>query len=319
MPIPATRSQFVGSLIGQAVGDALGAPCEGLPSQLVYELGPASVLVKNPGDKTLHYTDDTQMAIGVAETLATYGEIREEPLCVAFGENYEPERGYGQGARRILEAMISGADWRELARTIFPGGSLGNGAAMRVAPVGLMFCDDLDRVAVEAERSAVPTHVHPLGIDGARILALAVALTASEPQFVRDEFFGELMRRAQTEEFQWQLSVARQLGPEDTLIGFGNSLEAHRSVVTAIACYAASPDCYPEVISRAIGQGNDTDTLAAMAGAISGARLGISGIPCHLVESLEDGPKGRHYLHVLAERLYESHATRRGAHQHRTN
>jgi poly(ADP-ribose) glycohydrolase ARH3 len=309
--MPATKDQFVGCLIGQAVGDALGAPCEGLSAQFVYELGPASVLVENPKGKTLYYTDDTQMAIGVAETLTAYGEIREEALCEAFGENYQPERGYGQGARRILEAMILGADWRELTRTIFPGGSLGNGAAMRVAPVGMMFCDDLDRVAFEAQRSAVPTHVHPLGIDGARLLALAVALAAGRPNFVREDFFGELMRRAQTEEFQWQLSVAKELGPDDTLIGFGNSLEAHRSVVTAIACFAASPDFYPEVISRAIGQGNDTDTLAAMAGAISGARLGILGVPRHLVESLEDGPKGSRYLHALAERLYEAHAARR--------
>ena len=209
------------------------------------------------------------MMIGVAETLVEWGEIREEALCEAFVHNFEPGRGYGQGTERLILAMGAKEDYRQLARTIFPGGSLGNGAAMRVAPVGLMFCDDLDRVAAEAELSATPTHVHPLAVDGARVLALAVALAAREPQIVRAEFLDELRRRAKTDEFQWQLSVALQLTPDDTVSGFGNSLAAHRSVVTAIACFANAPDCYSEVISRAIGQGNDTDTLAAMAGAIA--------------------------------------------------
>jgi len=164
---------------------------------------------------------------------------------------------------------------------------------------------------VEAELSATPTHVHPLAVDGARILALAVALAAREPRFVRADFLKQLMARAQTEEFQWQLSVALQLKPSDTVSGFGNSLAAHRSVVTAIACFANAPDRYCEVISRAIGQGNDTDTLAAMAGAISGAHLGITGIPEHLVNSLEDQHKGRTYIEELAERLYNAHTSLR--------
>jgi poly(ADP-ribose) glycohydrolase ARH3 len=301
----ATLEQFTGCLIGQAVGDALGAPFEGLSADLVYEMGPASAHVAAPRYERLYYTDDTQMAIGVAETLAREGEIRYESLCAAFAVNYQPERGYGQGARRVIEAMIAGGDAQELASTLFPGGSLGNGAAMRVAPVGLFFCDDLDRVAAEAQRSALPTHVHPIGIDGTRILALAVALAAREARFDRGQFFGELTRRAQTEEFQWQLSVAGELGPDDTLVGFGNSLEAHRSVVTAIACFAAAPESYTDVVSRAIGMGNDTDTLAAMAGALSGAHLGIQGIPSRLIELLEDEAKGRSYLEALATRLYE--------------
>lgn len=296
--------------MGLAVGDAVGAPYEGLPPDMIFSMGPARSLVEAPSEKTLYYTDDTQMAIGVAETLIECGEIREESLCAAFQRNYDPARGYGQGARRIIEAMTAREDWRGLRQTLFPGGSLGNGAAMRVAPVGLMFCDDLDLAAAQAELSALPTHVHPLAVDGARLLALAVALAARGSPFRRKEFLAELGKRAQTEEFQWQLSVAAELSPDDTLIGFGNSLEAHRSVVTAICCFAASPNCYTETISRAIGQGNDTDTLAAMAGAMSGAHLGIAGIPRHLIESLEDNVMGRTYVAELADKLYQAHELR---------
>ena len=68
----------------------------------------------------------------------------------------------------VIEAIAEGGDWRRIAASHFPGGSLGNGAAMRVAPIGLLFNHDLDRVMVEARLSALPTHIHPLGIEGAQ-------------------------------------------------------------------------------------------------------------------------------------------------------
>ncbi len=298
--------RFQGCLLGLAVGDGLGAPFEGLPAGMIFDgFGAGEDILRNPDGDTLYYTDDTQMMIGVAEALAEHGRVVEEPLCRAFVTNYQPQRGYGRGARRVLEAMASGDDWRELARSQFPGGSLGNGAAMRVAPVGLLFCDDLDRAWEEARLSALPTHVHPVGVEGAQLLAVAVALAAREPHFDRKGFYRELRSRAQTEEFRWALRTAARLGPGDTVSVLGNSLEAHRSVVTAIACFALSPRSYGDAIGRAIGLGNDTDTLAAMAGALSGAHLGLSAVPRHLLDKLEDGPKGRSHIHGLAVRLHE--------------
>jgi poly(ADP-ribose) glycohydrolase ARH3 len=306
MPAIASPDRFLGCLLGQAVGDGLGAPYEGLLADMIYhDFGPAAELVKNPSGDTLYYTDDTQMMIGVAETLAELGHIEQEALCRAFAANYQPQRGYGQGARRVLEALIEGGDWRELARSQFPGGSLGNGAAMRAAPVGLLFCDDLDRVMEEARLSALPTHVHPLGIEGAQVLALAVALAVREPIFDRKSFYRELRRRTQGEDFRWALSAAARLTPGQTVSFLGSSLEAHRSVVTAIACFALAPTSYEEAVGRAIGLGNDTDTLAAMAGALSGAHLGVAAVPRRLIEQLEEQHKGRTYLESLARRLYD--------------
>ena len=92
---------------------------------------------------------------------------------------------------------------------------------------------------------------------------------------------------------------ALQLPKFSTFDSFGNSIEAHRSVVTSIMCFVDSPDSYEEAVARAIGQGNDVDTLAAMTGAISGARLGVEAIPKHLIDSLEDGVQGRSYLFNL--------------------
>jgi poly(ADP-ribose) glycohydrolase ARH3 len=206
----------------------------------------------------------------------------------------------------VIEAMADGDDWRGIAATHFPGGSYSNGAAMRVAPVGLRFHSDLDRVAAEARLSALPTHVHPLGIEGAELLAVAVALALRPGPLDRKAFYRELRRRSTSEEFRWHLDVAARTRPGDSLASLGSSLEAHRSVVTAIACFTSSPRSYEDAVARAIGLGDDTDTLAAMTGALCGAHLGISAVPARLLDQLEDGAKGRSYIAALAGRLYEA-------------
>jgi poly(ADP-ribose) glycohydrolase ARH3 len=251
--------------------------------------------------------------IAVAETLTADGNISEDALGRTFVAHYDPQRGYGSGARRILEAMAAGGDGRHLAATIFPGGSLGNGAAMRAAPIGLFFCHDRAALWEQARRSALPTHVHPLGIEGAQLFALAVALVVSEEGFDRRTFYRTLLEHSQSEEFRWALTAASKLRRRHSLSFLGSSLEAHRSVVTAIACFTAGPDGYEEVVARAISLGDDTDTLAAMAGALAGAHLGVAAVPAERLEQLEDGLRGRTYIHDLAVRLHGRY-TQKGGH-----
>jgi poly(ADP-ribose) glycohydrolase ARH3 len=155
-------------------------------------------------------------------------------------------------------------------------------------------------VLYEAEQSALPTHCHAIGIDGARLLALAVALALRAGRFDRDAFFSELVAHATTDTFRRQLSIAAALDPDGPLGSLGNSLEADRSVPTSIASFAAEPDSYSAAAARAILLGGDTDTLAAMTCALSGARLGLTGIPMHLLTMLEDGPNGRTYIDEVA-------------------
>ena len=111
----------MGCLLGLAVGDALGGPYEGLTSADIYfQFGTPEFIVTNPSGETLYYTDDTEMMIGVAETLVECGRIEEERLVRAFVENYHPDRGYGQGARKVLGAMARDRDWRTVAATHMP-------------------------------------------------------------------------------------------------------------------------------------------------------------------------------------------------------
>jgi poly(ADP-ribose) glycohydrolase ARH3 len=170
------RDRFLGCLLGHAVGDALGAPFEGMPADVVFrEFGPVRAIFDSPPFSPLAYTDDTEMTIGVAEVLIYDGTIDPARLAAAFERNYTPGRGYGPGAQRILDAVRAGGDWQALAATVFPGGSLGNGAAMRVAPVGLLFHRDQTTLLEQARLSALPTHTHPVGIEAAQIFAAAIA------------------------------------------------------------------------------------------------------------------------------------------------
>lgn len=300
--------RFAGCLLGLAVGDALGAHFEGQTcDSIARRYRTAASLIENPPSDVLWYTDDTQTAIGVARTLSVCGAIDEKYLCRQFAANYDPNRGYGGGARAVIEAIRHGHDHKYLAAEYFPGGSFGNGAAMRVAPVGLMFRDDHDGVWEQARLSALPTHVHPLGIEGAQIVALAVALASSSDQLDRDAFFENLASRCVSLEYSGPLRRARRLEHARDLGLFGNGIEATASAVTAVASFGLTPDSYEETIGNVILLGGDTDTIAAMAGAISGAYLGSQAIPRHLISSLEDGTQGRSYIQQLAKTLYEKY------------
>ena len=305
------HDKFLGCILGHAVGDALGAPFEGLSSDLIYaSFGRASEIITHPPKdlKTLYYSDDTQMSIGLLEHLLEHDDVDGDALMQQFTRNYDPKRGYGQGAMKLLESVKFGEDWRRLTRSMFGGGSYGNGAAMRVAPVGLLFCDDPDRVWEQAGISAMTTHTHPLGVEGAQLFALAVALLTCGDAFDHDGFYDALLRRATQEEYQWLLRTAARLTEQDSPGLLGNGLEAHRSVITAIACFTMAPSSYEQALTRALALGNDTDTIMGMAGALSGAHLGLAAVPQNLLGMIEEGPRGLSYIQALAERLYQKQA-----------
>ncbi|MGF1578502.1 MAG: ADP-ribosylglycohydrolase family protein [Gemmataceae bacterium] len=299
-----SEDRFIGCLLGLAIGDALGGLFEAQsPNHLRSRFDNVDTLIDYPTEQ-LTYTDDTQMTIGVAETLVEHGEILEEKLCHAFVNNYLPSRGYGRGARRILDAMEDGRDYTAVAETVFPGGSYGNGAAMRVAPVGLLFHSDRDRVQEQARLSAWPTHKHPLGIVGAQLLACAVAICIDADEIDRDYFSQQLTACCQSREFEQKLAIAATVTSPEGLGQLGNGIQALESVVTSITSFLLTPNSYAETVANVIFLGGDTDTTAAMAGALSGAYLGTEGIPKRLIDLLEDWNKGKTYLRELGQKLW---------------
>ena len=145
------EDRFAGSLLGLALADALGARHEGgaLGAAVWWALG-------GVGSAELRWTDDTQMALGLARSLVERKGLDADHLAATWARDADWKRGYGRGARKMLARVRGGEDWRDANRAVFPDGSFGNGAAMRVAPLALWFGAD-GPALVEAARLASST------------------------------------------------------------------------------------------------------------------------------------------------------------------
>jgi poly(ADP-ribose) glycohydrolase ARH3 len=281
------RSKFAGSLVGTGVGDSLGA-----------------------GGKS--YTDDTAMMIGVAESLIGKGRFDAEHMVQVFVRNYDAElwRGYGPGPPNIFKMIKSGLSRKATAERMYPGGSYGNGSAMRVAPIGLLYYDDSTKLKEISCQSSQITHTHPLGMEGAALQAYAVALaTRTEPERLNERnFLQKLSDLAQADVYQSRLKSIEMLlgevaGKQEVIEELGNTVEAFNSV--PISIYSFLANCgFRATLDYALSLGGDRDTIAAMAGAIAGACYGIEDIP----EEWKDGLENREYIEGLAERLWQMKA-----------
>ncbi len=284
--------KYLGCMLGSALGDAIGELAFRFPEEGRLRAAIAAAPV-------LRYTDDTAMAIGLAESLAERGGLDPQHLGRTFHRHFnrEPWRGYASGPPTVFQLVEkSGLTYEEAAGSLFEGqGSQGNGAAMRVAPLGLFFHDAPD-LYDHAVAAAAVTHGHPLAQDGAGVQAAAVALALRlDPQkpFPRDSFLRRLLTLAKTSEIKEKLSLVRTLlkgevpGPEAANI-LGKSVQIHESLPFALYAFLARPYSFEDCLLGAVLNGGDRDTLGAMAGAISGAYLGVTAITALWRERLEN-------------------------------
>ncbi len=300
------KSKFLGCLIGAAIGDGLGAWREG--RRIAEKEDIASLAEKV---EELAYTDDTHMTIGVVESLIQSRGFDGEHMAQTFIKNYEAEpwRGYGPGPPRVFRMIKRGEPWDSAASKIYRGGSFGNGSAMRVAPIGLLYSNNPAKLREIAYKSSSITHSHELGKEGAALQAYAVALalnTPSDEEIDREAFLLKLQNFAQTQLYKEKIANTKELlGEQDrarVVAVLGNGIEALNSVPTAIYCFLKQPKSYKDSVIYAISLGGDTDTIASMAGAISGAYLGIEAIPQEWSLKLEN----KAYIENLAEKLWQT-------------
>lgn len=274
--------RFRGALVGTAVGDALGAPTEGRSHIPDHYLDSLEDFPPN-----LSYTDDTAMTLGVARSLVECGNFDGAHMAATLADGYlrEPWRGYGAGPPQVFKELDSGVPWDRAARTLFGGdGSYGNGAAMRVAPVAIHCYPSRHRAAEMAHQQAAITHTHKEGLDGAVVQAVAVtAALASSVPIDAAETTSVLLAHVRTPVFRSKLMfIDRHIGDRglhELADVLGTGIAAHSSVPTALACFLTHPDSFADAVRSAISLGGDTDTIAAMTGALAGAYLGYSAIP----------------------------------------
>jgi len=248
--------------------------------------------------------------IGVAESLVARRGFDKKHMLLTFVRNWEEEpwRGYGPGPPIIFRAYRRGLDSAEVAKALYPGGgSFGNGAAMRIAPVACFYHDELDELRRVAAESARLTHTHPLGVEGAVIQALAIAhAIRTRPGDIRPLDFAEaLYAEAESRVFKRKLRALRALlleQPDRRRIvrELGNGVEAFNSVPTAIFSFLATRS-FERALRLAVGLGGDADTIGAMTGAIAGAYYGVGDIPARWLSELEN----RAYIERLAIALWE--------------
>ena len=277
-----------GGLLGLALGDALGAPYEG---------GPVERLLWRAIGKTrrgeMRWTDDTQMALDLAESLVAHGVLQPDDVARRFAASYSWTRGYGPGAARVLKRIRRGAGWEAASRSVFPDGSYGNGGAMRAPIVGLFHADRSQRVVEDAQRSARVTHAHPLALEGAALIACATAkatvggdaIAILEAAAAPCELTPFLERLELTR--TW-LAQAHDPAPDEVRGRLGNGMAATDSCVTALHIalrFLAQP--FEELVAFCVKCGGDVDTLASMAGAIWGAANGSQALPSGPLSRLE--------------------------------
>ncbi len=283
------------SLDGVGLGDALG-------EMLSYrnESALKRLLANDLPAGPWFHTDDTEMAISISAVLKSHGYIHQDALAKRFARRFErdPERGYGKMTRIQMRDIIKGAKWRETAANAFGGqGSMGNGGAMRVAPLGAYFAGDLDRVASEAEASAVVTHTHKEGVAGTIAVALAGALAVELRNDNSAEkakrFFEGILQRTPESKVRRGILLASQIEANTPVadvaraLGNGSLVTAPDTVPFAVWVAAHYSNSFEEALGTAIIAGGDCDTNAAIVGGIVAISVGREGIPVEWINARE--------------------------------
>ena len=299
MEVHEKADRFAGSLLGVALGDALGAPYEGGPAEWVawWLLG-----LTRPG--VLRWTDDTQMTLGCARSLVEHPEFDAAHMAGVWADAARWSRGYGPAAMKTLRAIRRGVPPEVATRMRYADGSLGNGAAMRVAPLALHFADRPERMEAAVRAASAVTHVHPLAIDGALVVARATAAAyqgVDDPSALIDRCDRPDLRP----ELRDRLDAARQMigtDPAPKLVAkrLGHGVKAADSTVTAVLLAAAHLwRDFADLIAFTRNVGGDVDTLGAMAGGIWGASRGTADLPPNPLARLE----AREEVELIARRL----------------
>jgi ADP-ribosylglycohydrolase len=285
------------SLDGLSVGDAFG-------ERFFLHPHVAQLIIGERGlpEPPWRYTDDTQMALSIVETLRAHGEIEQTFLAKSFGKHYDISRGYGPAMHQLLPMIRSGKRWDREARSLFGGqGSWGNGSAMRVAPLGAYFADDLDAAVEQAAKSAVVTHAHPEAVAGAIAIVVAAALACQAREqgmpVEAGAFFEQILAHVPESKTHAGIIQARDLPAEATVldvavaVGNGRRVSCPDTVPFCLWCAAKYMDNFEEAMWATVSALGDRDTTCAIVGGIVACYTGIEGIPAEWREAREPLPE----------------------------
>src|SRR3984885_1183115 len=283
------------SLEGLASGDAFGE-CFFNPWDRTPENRAARMLPPAPW----RFTDDTMMAVSVYACLERHGSMEPEWLAESFARHYDPERGYGPAMNALLMRLytIGAENWFEEAQELFNGeGSFGNGAAMRVAPVGAYFAHNLDLGVEQATLSDISTHCHPEPIPGAIAAAIAAAIAWQDRDAVTPMYAKPFLERVRvcTPERVVRDGIDSALELPDAMtaleaaltIGNGSHTTAQDTVPFVLWSAARSLNSFEDALWETVNGGGDVDTNCAIVGGIVAMRTGSGAVPAEWLRRRE--------------------------------
>lgn len=342
----------VGTVVGMAVGSALGAPAKGKSKEEVAnELGwidsyresfDLAALVERAGDEAPEdlemqasrwlpggvYAEDTQQALAVCDCLIHEEDLNGESFAGLLCRLSQPRgrgdwfgvlRGVGRSFKESIRSLEDGEDWRRSGQE-----SSSNGAAMRVAPLGVYFRDDTDKLKQRVIDQSVLTHRDPMAIAAAQAIAHAVALVlpmrkapaAGEllTQILDQVRAAEELAAGQEEgmipnvaalknsfsDALAKLSDYLELPLEEGLAKIAEHAEATSerpgvggtggyvlsSVVTSLYIFLRHLGTYESAVLAAVNQGGEADTMGAIVGGLAGALHGFQAIPARWLRGL---------------------------------
>ncbi len=326
-------SNYAGCLLGGAIGDAMGAPLEFLDERQIKErYGENGLHYLRKRGQSYKFTDDTQMSIfttkGLAESYLKTGRLDTEPdydilydsyqkwyMTQLNANNYEchpsdgifdrkelyARRGPGYTCLTSLEKGIKGTVENPI------NDSPGNGAAMRSAPIGLMYHKDPQLAFKVALKAGALTHGNPNAYLPAGYMAALIANIINGKSLTEsvDNSIKILKKYDNSKAFENLLRAAKyyattEKNPVEAIKSLGEGFKGDEAVAIAVYCALKNPDNYKKAIIMAINHGGDSDTTGAITGNIMGAYLGREAIPRGWQENIEL----KDLLNKCAEHLY---------------
>ena len=307
------QERMRGVLLGTAVGDAVGLPAEGVSRRRIAKLFAGRWRHRLIGRHGM-VSDDTDHTLFIAQALLAHPESVER---------FSRRLGWSlRGWLLSLPAGIGMATGRAIIKLwlgfpphksgVFSGG---NGAAMRVAPIGAFFANDSVKLNEYVHASTIITHSDPRAEIGALAVAKVVVWcfqTGANERLDRAIFF-ELLRSC-ADETEWnelldKMAVAiaedRSVAQFADLLGQqkGVSGYVYRTLPVALYAWYRHFGDYEATLSAVYNCGGDTDTVGAIAGAMAGSVVGEQGIPADWIDGISDWPRNVSLLRKVADRL----------------
>lgn len=282
-PPAALEQRYRGTLLGVAAGNALGIPAEGHSRRSVersFHGGPSEV---DASERTAPWDDDLAQTAVLAEALVER-DLDPDDLARRFVEwGHTNGRGIGHLTAEVLDQLSGGESASSAARVVWerrPLSSAGNGAVMRCSPVALRWRTSGRNLVKDARTSALVTHYDPLCEWSTVAMSVTLALTLSGAQVDLELLAARVGATGAPDEVSAAIRAIgdgglRQLELDDPM-DMGYTIKGMQVGLWAATHADAG---FEAVVSEVVAEGGDTDTNGAIAGAVTGARLGADAIP----------------------------------------